>query len=105
MARNEKTIALVSGAPITLTSVYTVPASTKTTLTGIHVFCSQSDDISIAIRRSGTDYYLFKAYPLGKDSFLGWSGQLILDTAGDQIFVMADTASNVDMIFSGWEKT
>ncbi len=98
----------------TLTTVYTVPASTTTicigcTLANIHATANIEADVQIVTAASsgenGDDVYIIKGVPVpNKSSLEIIEGKIVLET-GDAIKVRSDTASSVDIALSVLEQT
>ena len=98
----------------TLTTVYTVPASTTTicigcTLANIHATANIEADVQIVTAASsgenGDDVYIIKGVPVpNKSSLEIIEGKIVLET-GDAIKVRSDTASSVDISLSVLEQT
>jgi hypothetical protein len=103
-----------SGIGTTLTTVYTVPASTTTivigcTLANIHATANLNADVQIVTAASsgenGDDVYVIKGVPVpNKSSLEIIEGKIVLET-GDAIKVRSDTASSVDVALSVLEQT
>ena len=98
----------------TLTTVYTVPASTTTicigcTLANIHATANIEADVQIVTAASsgenGDDVYIIKGVPVpNKSSLEIIEGKIVLET-GDAIKVKSDTASSIDVALSVLEQT
>ena len=98
----------------TLTTVYTVPASTTTicigcTLANIHATANIEADVQIVTAASsgenGDDVYIIKGVPVpNKSSLEIIEGKIVLET-GDAVKVKSNTASSIDIALSVLEQT
>jgi len=97
----------------TLTSVYTVPASTTTVMIGAvlaNILASQIEvDVKIVTASSAgenaNDVYLVKDLPIPNgSSFELIEGKVVLET-GDIVKVESDTASSLDVALSVLEQS
>ena len=103
-----------SGIGTTLTTVYTVPASTTTicigcTLANIHATANVNADLQIVTASSSgenaDDVHVVKNVPVPNASSLEViHGKIVLET-GDAIKVKSDTASSIDVALSVLEQT
>jgi len=105
MARLEKTLGLANNVGTTPVTLYTVPADTKTIITGINAcnVSSSKAELTIKITRSGTDYHITKDTSIDSSELFDFTGHITLDTAGDSISISSDAATSFDIIVSGWE--
>ena len=102
-----------TGVGTTLTSVYTVPASTTTVIIGAvlaNIIASQIKvDVKIVTASSSgenaDDVYLVKDLPIPNgSSFELIEGKVVLET-GDIVKVESDTASSLDVALSVLEQS
>ena len=113
MANNFK-LKTDSNIGTTLTTVYTVPASTTTicigcTLANIHATANVNADVQIVTAatsgENGDDVYVIKGVPVPNASSLEIiEGKIVLET-GDAVKVKSDTASSIDIALSVLEQT
>lgn len=89
----------------TLTSVYTAPAATTTTVIGCSVANTHAStlvNIDVVLTKGGTDYYLIKNAPVAPGGALvvvGGDQKTVVET-GNIIKVRSSLATSVDAIVS-----
>lgn len=92
-----------SGVGSVDTTVYTVPASTTSVVTGINVANVVEEQILVDIQIGGV--YLIKNAPLPVGSSLSpLDGKIIIETT-DTIVVKSDQAASADVLISVLEQT
>lgn len=92
---------LLTGSAVT---VYTVPASTTTTLRNIHA-CNETGaaaTLTMSIGTDGAGKRLFMGFPVAANDVLDWSGVIVL-AAAEVIQAFSGTASALTLVVSGVE--
>jgi hypothetical protein len=87
------------------TTVYTVPASTTTTVRNIHAcYTGSSTSVTFTLGINGvtTALSLYYQFALPERGTLDWSGFLVLN-AGDTVQALASTTNVVSLTISGVE--
>lgn len=96
----------VTPSAATDTTIYTVPASTKTVLANINICNRNSSAITFRILKKdlgATDYYLYYEVTLAAyDTFNRVAGDVLIAT---DVLRVRSSATNVDFIISGQETT
>ncbi len=107
MAVTPKTLAVANNVGTTQVTLYTVPASTTTVITGFTIsnVTTSREEIDLVVDRGGTEYSILNDTRIDRRDSLTFSGHIVLDTAGDSLKAMADAANSFDITVSGWEET
>jgi hypothetical protein len=95
---------IVPNIGTTLTTVYTAPAATATTVIGLSLANTTANTIypSVKVTKGATVVYAVKSVPIPSGSSLvifGGDQKLVL-MAADVISVISDTAASVDAVLS-----
>jgi hypothetical protein len=90
-------------------TVMTVPASTSTTVIGLHIANTTASAITVDVYAtiSGVDYYIVKSAPIPVGGALvpvGGDAKLVLET-GDALKIVASAVTSADAILSCLELT
>ena len=110
MAFTEKAIARQAVGATTET-LYTVPSSTKTVVKDIHICNNSSSDCYVSLwfvpngDSASDENVIFYQWNVPANDFVHWNGYQILDTAGDTIQALAETADQITITISGAELT
>lgn len=88
-------------------TIYTVPASTKAIIKDIHVCNNSASPCYLSLwlvpnGASATDEnVMFYQWNVPANDFVHWSGYQILETAGDTIQGLSETADQLTILISG----
>lgn len=94
---------------VTVETIYTVPASTVGIVKDIHICNNSSADCYVSLwlvpnGDSNTDEnVMFYQWNIPANDFVHWTGYQVLDTAGDTIQALAETADQATVTISGAE--
>jgi hypothetical protein len=104
MADTLKRLAGPAALSTSAATIYTVPASTTTTIRHLHV-CNETAGavlLTVSIGIDGAGTRLFKAKSIAANDVLDWPCLVVL-TAAEVVQAFADTATAVTIILSGVE--
>lgn len=104
MADTLKRLAGPSLLTASAATVYTVPASTTTTLRNIHVAneTATSATLTMSVGTDGAGKRIFMAVPVLGNDVIDWSGVIVL-AAGEVVQAFSGTASALTIVVSGVE--
>jgi|SRR3970040_854624 len=110
MAFAEKNLAR-QAVGVTAETLYTVPASTTSVVKDVHVCNNSAADCYLSLwlvpnGQSPTDEnVMFYQWVVPANDFVHWIGFQVLDTTGDTIRALAETADQLTVTISGAEIT
>jgi hypothetical protein len=104
MADTAKRVAGPTLLTATAATVYTVPASTTTTLRNIHVSneTATAATLTMSIGTDGAGKRLFTGFTVAANDVVDWSGFIVL-AAGELLQAFSGTASALTLTVSGVE--
>lgn len=97
--------------PVSVETVYSVPASTSTLIKDIQITNNGATDCYISVwivpsgDSAGDENVLIYQFSVPANDFLHWSGFQMISSAGDTIQAVAETADQITLTISGVEIT